>query len=340
MTKLNIAVVGLGVIGHQHIGRIRASTRANLCAVVDTTQASKDYAKAQGLLHFEDLESLFANQKPDGVVLATPNHLHVSGALICAKNGVAALIEKPVADSVEAGERLVAVLKTYDVPMLVGHHRRHSAILQTAKKYIEAGHLGQLVTVIGSAQFYKPDTYFEAVWRTKKGAGPVLINLIHEMDNLRFLCGDIVQVQAMASNAVRGFEVEDTVVIMLKFKSGLLGTFTLSDTAVLPMSWEQTSGEDKKYANTDNHSLTDCYYIAGTTGGMAIPSLRTWSYESEKSWWNPFTKRQLKIENIDPLIAQLDHFCEVIANKVEPIVSVADALESLKIVEAVQRTLV
>jgi predicted dehydrogenase len=339
MKKLNIAIVGLGVIGRQHAERIKASNRAYLGAVADVSQAAKEYAQAHNLLHFDTLETLFETYKPDGVILATPNHLHVDGALCCTKNGVPTLIEKPVAGNVADGELLLRGLSETPVPTLVGHHRRHSGALQAAKKYIAEGHLGKLVSVIGSAQFYKPDTYFEAVWRTKKGAGPILINLIHEIDNLRFLCGNIVKVQAMASNAIRNFEVEDTIVLNFKFENGMLGTFTLSDTAVMPISWEQTSGEDKAYANSDNHGMTDCYFIAGTEGGIAVPSLRTWFYEGEKSWWQPFTKEQVAFEKLDPLVAQLEHFCDVIEGKAAPIVSAADALESLKVVEMVQKAL-
>jgi predicted dehydrogenase len=333
MKKLNIAVAGLGVIGRRHVELINASTEACLSAIIDVTEASRVFAKAQNVLHFDSLESVFESHKPDGVILATPNFLHVSGALICAKNGVSALIEKPVAETVAEGERLLRGLAEMPVPMLVGHHRRYSATLQAAQKYIKNGHLGQLVSITGSAQFYKPDTYFEAgAWRKEKGGGTILINLIHEIDNLRFLCGDITETQIMASNTVRNFVVEDTAVMNFRFKNGTLGSFTLSDTAVLPMSWEQTSCEDKVYAAPKNHGLTDCYFIAGTEGGMAVPSMRTWRYEGERNWHKPLVTNKLEIIEMDPLVAQLQHFCAVIKGKAEPLVSPADALESLKIV--------
>ena len=56
----------------------------------------------------------------------------------------------------------------------------------------------------------KPDDYFDIAWRREKGAGPVFLNLIHDVDNLRYLCGEVVSVQAIESNAVRGNAVEDT----------------------------------------------------------------------------------------------------------------------------------
>ena len=136
-------------------------------------------------------------------------------------------LKKPVADSLQAGRQLVDALKKTPVPMLVGHHRRHSSTLQVARRAIEAGQLGRVVTVMGSAQFYKPNSYFEqAAWRSQPGGGPILINLIHEMDNLRYLCGEIESVHAIASSAVRHFSVEDTAVMTLQFTSGASVAYT------------------------------------------------------------------------------------------------------------------
>jgi predicted dehydrogenase len=228
--------------------------------------------------------------------------------------------------------------------MLVGHHRRHSAVLQAASKALRDGVCGRLVSLMGSAQFYKPRSYFESgLWRKNKGGGPILINLIHEMDNLRFLCGEVVAVQAMASNAVRGFEVEDTAVITLRFVGGALGSFTLSDTAVSPRSWEHTSGENPDYPHQPEQ---DCYFITGTHGAMAVPTLQTWRYPSDgidaaddaRSWFKPFERAQLALNAVDPMATQLDHFCDVLERKATPLVTVEDALQSLRVVEAVRQS--
>src|SRR5438874_2424746 len=89
--------------------------------------------------------------------------------------------------------------------VLIGHHRAHSPIMARAKELIEEGRLGQLVAVMGSAVFFKPDEYFaDGPWRREAGGGPILLNMIHEVHNLRMLCGDIVAVQAFSSRATRG----------------------------------------------------------------------------------------------------------------------------------------
>jgi predicted dehydrogenase len=270
------------------------------------------------------------------VILATPNDMHVSGALQCLERHVPALIEKPVAHTVQAGEQLLAAMAHNPTPMLVGHHRRHSSNLRCAFEAIDRGDLGRIVTVMGSAQWFKPAAYFEAgPWRKFKGAGPILINLIHEMDNLRHLCGEVREVCAFGSNAVRGFEVEDTAVISLRFANGALGTFTLSDTAASPRSWEQTSGEDPSFAR---YPQQDCYFIAGTKGSLAVPTMSQWT-SADPSWWKPLDAAQLHVEYVDPMAAQLDHLCDVVQGKAQPLVTVASALNSLRVVEAVQNSI-
>ena len=339
---IRLAVVGAGLIGRRHIELIQANPRTTLCAVVDPTPAAQVFAQTLAVPCFTGLEELFGSTiaAPDGIIIATPNHLHVAGALFCIQHGVPAIIEKPVADTLATGRQLIAALATSPVPMLVGHHRRHSSTLKLARRVIQSGELGRVVTVMGSAQFYKPDSYFEqGAWRSQIGGGPILINLIHEIDNLRYLCGEIESVHAIASNAVRDFAVEDTAVMTLKFTSGTLGTFTLSDTAAAPRSWEQTSGENADYPR---YPTEDCYFIAGTQGSIAVPTLRTWSYPasgSDAGWWTPFVEETLSLLAVDPLAAQLDHFCDLIQGKVTPIITVADALQSLLAVEAVQQSI-
>ncbi len=206
--SLRLAIAGAGLIGRAHCERIRALSdqeRVRLVALADPSPAAEALAREIGVPHYPELEALLAAQRPDGVILATPNAQHVPGALACLAAGVPALIEKPVADTAEAARRLAAAAAASTVPLLVGHHRRHSPILEAAQAMIRSGELGRLVAVSGSATFCKPDSYFDtAPWRREPGGGPILINLVHEIDDLRALVGDIAQVQAFASNATRG----------------------------------------------------------------------------------------------------------------------------------------
>ena len=85
---------------------------------------------------------------------------------------------------------------------------------------------------------HKPKDYYNVTWRREPGGGPILINAIHDIDCLRMLCGDIETVSAIASNATRKFEVEDTAGAVLHFKSGAVGTLLVSDTVSASWNWE------------------------------------------------------------------------------------------------------
>lgn len=333
MSTLRIAVAGAGLIGRRHIELIHESEACALCAIVDPAPAARELALTCGVPLYATLDALFAHERPDGVIVATPNRLHVPNGLDCVRHRVPALIEKPIADSVEEAMELVDAAEKAGVPLLVGHHRRYSAFMARTRELLDLGILGKLVAVQGSALFHKPDRYFEeGPWRREAGGGPIMINMIHEVDDLRALCGEIASVQAIASNATRGFAVEDTVAIVLRFVNGALGTFLLSDTAAATQSWEQTSGENASYARAADQ---DCYLIAGTRGSIGVPTMRLRTYPGERSWWQPFETETVDVESADPLARQLDHFGAVIRGEVPPRVTGFDALQTLKVTLAI-----
>ncbi len=335
MSRLDIAVAGAGYIGRAHIEVLRDSPTCNLAAIVDPAPGAASIATDAGVPLYPGLDELFARMRPGGVVVATPNALHVEQALRCIDAGVGVLLEKPVAPTLAEGERLLGACERAGARVLVGHHRAHSPIMAKARRLIDDGALGTLVAVMGSALFFKPDRYFvDGPWRREPGGGPILINMIHEVHNLRMLCGEIAAVQAIASNARRGFAVEDTVAINLRFANGVLGTFLLSDTAACARSWEQTSQENPAYPSYPDE---DCYVIAGTDGSLSVPTMRLKTYpgKAQRSWWKPFEVGVAGLVREDPLRRQMEHFGALVRGEAEPLVSVRDGLANLRITEAI-----
>jgi predicted dehydrogenase len=142
-------------------------------------------------------------------------------------------------------------------------------------------------------------------------------------------------VQAFASSAARGFAVEDTVSIALRFANGALGTFLLSDTAASAKSWEQTAQENDAYAAYPDE---DCYTIIGTQGSLGVPTMRVRRYADagERSWFRPFETHTVPFERRDPLALQVAHFVAVIRGGTAPVVSARDGLQNLRVVEAIK----
>jgi len=335
MSRVRLAVAGAGLIGRAHIERVVADDVTELSAIVDPGPTGSELADKYEVPLHDSLTELFETDVPDGVILATPNQLHVAGALECIAAGVPVLVEKPLADSIEGGQRIVDAGQRAGVPVLTGHHRQHSPIMAKVKEIIRGGRLGTVVAIVGTAMFYKPDDYFDdnGGWRRKPGGGPMLLNLIHEVNQIESLLGDIVSVQATSSNATRGLPVEDTAAMIFQFESGALGTFLLSDTAGSARSWEHTSQENKEYPTYGDE---DSYHIAGTKGSLSIPTMRLKTYRGPSSWWVPFEVSTEVVDRSDPLVNQIAHFAAVIRGEATPVVSGEAGLRSLRVVNAVR----
>jgi predicted dehydrogenase len=329
---VKLAVMGAGLIGKRHIEHVLTQPEAELMAIVDPTDGAKALAAEKGVGWFPSFAAMIAQARPEGVLVATPNQMHVDNGLECVAAGVPALVEKPLADDVAAATRLVEAAEAAGVALLTGHHRRHNPLMRQAKEAIDGRRLGRIVAVHGICWFYKPDDYFAVDWRRRKGAGPVFLNLIHDVDNLRYLCGDVASVQAQETSALRGNEVEDAAVILLRFKSGVLGTVNVSDKIVAPWSWELTSGENPAYP----HTAESCYLVGGTSGSLTIPHLDLWHNPAEPSWVEPIERQRLPVTAEDPLGLQVRQFCRVIRGTEPPLVSGREGLETLKVIAAVK----
>lgn len=333
MKPLAIAVIGAGIMGRQHVALLRGNPRCGAVAVVDPGAPAALWAASQELAHHSTVEELLAAGALDGAIVATPNDLHVSTAVALLEAGVPVLVEKPIAESLSAGERLAGKARETGVAVLIGHHRRHSAAIQAAQNLIAQGRLGRIVAIQSTTLLYKPKAYFEMEWRRGAAGGPILINLVHDVDSLRALAGEVKAVQAVSSSRIRGFEAEDTAAVILQFASGAVGTMLLSDTAVTPKSWEHTSGENPSYPHDPTE---DCIFIAGTGGSLAVPTMRIWRQEGEPSWTRAFLHERAGLVQADPLVRQLDHFCDVIEHGAAPLVGAADALRTLAVTLAVK----
>jgi predicted dehydrogenase len=333
MTPIGIGVIGAGSIGRKHIEVMRREPACRLVAIADPAPRAGAFAESLGVPCFERCEEMLDRIRPQAAIIATPNVLHVPAGMACAERGIHMLVEKPIADTVESAMRLVEAAERAGVTLLVGHHRRHNPIIARAREAVRGGSLGRLTAVSAQWMLLKADEYFAAAHRRLPGAGPILTNAAHDIDDLRFICGDIVSVQAMTSHAVRRHPVEDTAVIVFRFAGGALGTLTVSDTAAAPWSWELTSGENPFYAHNDEN----CYLISGTEGALSVPRLELWRYrdETEKGWNKPLLRERLAVETGDPLARQIRHFCAAVRGEAEPVVSGRDAARTLQVLQAV-----
>jgi predicted dehydrogenase len=335
MKTADIAIAGLDAIGKMHADVItRRMGAARLAAVVEPSESARTYAESLGAAWFPDTDAMLAKMKPDGAIIATPNMTHLPLARQFMALGIPVLVEKPIAGTLEDAQALTAFSASTGVPALVGHHRRYNPIIRKAREIISGGRLGQLAAVSVVATFLKPKPYFDVEWRRTAGGGPILINLIHEIDLIRHLYGEIETVQAISSNRIRGFEVEDTAVAALKLASGALVTVTLSDAAAAPWNWDLSSGELPSYP--PQPARATAHSIAGTEASLTLPHLEFWSYKSAKGWYEPISVEDTPHEKGSPYERQIDHFVGVIRGVETPIINAADATRTLRATLAAQ----
>jgi len=328
--KARLASIGVGMIGQVHARALAEEQACNYVAICDRDGGKKKLADSYGVAFYRDFTEMIRREELDGVVVAVPNDQHASVGVTCAEHGLHVFMEKPIAPSVEESEDLIRAASKNKVRLAVGHHRRFNPLLTGLKEIISKGELGKIVGISMLWGMYKPDEYFvQGPWRKEPGGGPILINLIHEIDNLRYVYGEISSVYAEVSNAARGFEVEDTVGVTIRMKDGAIANVLLSDTVPSIWAYEQTMGEfDFFYQGKGN-----IYHFFGREASLVFPEMIKVSYPTggPRGWQNPVELKQLYRSNGNPYPAQMHHFCNVALGLEEPRTTGEDALQSLKV---------
>ena len=335
MKKINISIIGTGLMGLQHIKAISKSKKANLHSIVDISNNAKKLSNEYKIPLYSDVSSLLKSKQLDAVIVATPNQLHEKHTISFLKKKIPVLLEKPISDNIKSAKKIIISSKKNKTPLLIGYHRRHNAIVSKVKTIIRSGKLGNIVSANVLCWLYKHKEYFKESWRTSRGGGPLGINLVHDIDMICYLLGSISYVQAFTTNKNRKFKVEDTATVSLIFESGALCTLNISDTIVAPWSYELTAGENPAYPVTNQSA----YMIGGTKGSIQFPNLKYWFYKKERSWWNKiFLKSDINKKDDNTLVNQIDHFSDVVLKKVKPKVNGNDGLNSLKIFAAITKS--
>ncbi|GAD92740.1 hypothetical protein NECHADRAFT_94396 [Paecilomyces variotii No. 5] len=242
--------------------------------------------------HYRSITDLLSSpHKPDAAIICTPNHTHVPLSKELSSHGIHILIEKPFSTDVPSGKSLLQHLKARpDIKTLVGHHRRFNPYIAPSSPST------------GLWTTFKPPSYFSppAEWRRGRTGGVALINLIHEIDLMHYLFGPIVRVHAEKTLSQRGpdHEAEKGAALTLRFKSGVVGTFIVTDHAPSPYNFESGTGENPLIPKTG----MDFYRVFGTEGSLSVPDMNLWSYRggAQKSWHEELVKETVVVSEEVP----------------------------------------
>jgi predicted dehydrogenase len=326
----------MGLIGTPHAQTLQKVDECELVAVADVDEQYREAAAKLGAKYYQDYAEMIQMENLQGVIIATPNHLHVSMGIACAQRRLHLFVEKPIAPNLADADRLIESAKHHKVHILVGHQRRFNTLVEKAREVVRSGELGKLVGVSITWALLKPPEYFEGPfsWRKNKGGGPILINLIHEIDNLRYICGEIAEVFAVTSNRIRNFSVEDSAAITMRFADGAVGTAFVSDCAPSLSAYEATTGENPLIY----HDFGNCYYFYGTEASLLFPQMKKLYYSdpAKLGWHYPIAEQGMTlVQAEEPYVKEFRHFARVIRGEESPRTSGEDGRRTLEVTLAI-----
>ncbi|MEM9061325.1 MAG: Gfo/Idh/MocA family oxidoreductase [Pseudomonadota bacterium] len=315
---IRLLLAGAGLIGRRHLAHIVEHPALSLAGVIDPSDEARALADAPTFARAEEVDV-----EADGIVVATPNKTHLPMLEHAVRRGWHALVEKPIAEDLDAADRIVEIAQTSNIEVLIGHHRRHHPRAAKMKEMIAGGTLGRPVTGSLLWMMRKPDDYFAVPWRAGMDGAPVRMNLIHDVDLLRWWLGEVVDVVGLGSNMVRGAERTESGGAVLSFVSGAIVTIAFSDATPSPWGFEAGTGENPNIATTGETA----FKLAFERGAVEFPTLRVWS--GSETWAEAPMARDEPVDDGVPLIRQLEHFAEVIAGRAEPLVSAREGRATL-----------
>ena len=247
MDTFRIGLIGAGSIGARHIKAIDEVAHIELVAIADPSPAASSLAAARGIPVFVDADSMLSGADIEAVIIATPTERHHADVMTALKHRKTVLVEKPITATMAEADEVTRYAAAQGCKVLVGHQRRYYPCARTAREIIRSGRIGSLMAVSGQWTTRKDDEYYAPEWRRDIKAGPILTNLIHEIDILRYICGDITSVSAEITHHDQQFAKEDAVAISLKFANHAVGSFLLRTVRRHPGPGKWRSGRMRNF---------------------------------------------------------------------------------------------
>lgn len=268
--KRNILIIGSGGMGRRHLKAFSEAGAALHCFDVDPSRVKAvvaDFPMVKGHSRLEDIpvESLH------GAVIVSPTDTHMHYAAWCAEGSLPFLVEKPISNRVEGVQEVIERVRKSRLAAGVAYPRRNSAAVRRMKTLVANGFIGELKAIhsVFSQDFrkYRPDyreTYYA---RLATGGGLLMDALSHHVDLVTHFGGEVKSVASMSDRSVfEGCEGEDSAVVILRFRNGILGSVT---------------GNQFQKPNVDRIELI------GTSGSLAyerVTGILSWNHSDKPAW--------------------------------------------------------
>ncbi len=312
-------IAGFGSIGRRHFRNLLALGETDIL-FYRTGRSELPPIKLEELAGYvveHDLDAALGHQ-PDAVIVANPTAVHLDVAIPAAQAGAHMLLEKPVAHSLERVDELQAAVTASGSRVLVGFQFRYHPTLQAAAQLLGSGELGAALHARATWGEYLPDWHpWEQDFRQGYSAradlgGGVVFTLTHPIDYLRWLLGEVTEVQARLGNTgALGLDVEEQADIIIGLANGAQANLHLDYLQRPPI-----------------HELELVCAEGRLTWRAADGLLRV--YRAATETWEDQRPPE-GFERNDLFLAQTRHFLEVVRDGLEPRCRLDDGVQTLKI---------
>jgi predicted dehydrogenase len=227
--------LGLCLLGCGRFATFHAQAARRLRRAARIAFASRDPARAEayrrrfgGFAAFGSYEAAAADPRVDAFVICTPHHLHEAHARLAAEHGKSILLEKPIARTLAEADAILTAAREAGVVLMVGENFHFAPCFVAAREYIRSGAIGAVRQLIVTPRGYRRPSG----WRSRRdemGGGQLIDGGIHHLHLMRAWAGPVDQVMAWAPpNVFAGIEGEETIFLLLRFRSGAVGTLANS----------------------------------------------------------------------------------------------------------------
>lgn len=219
---VGVGVIGVGLMGRRHAENVLRVPGARLVAVADARREAADAASRALGAERCAVDELLARADVDAVIIASPARLHEEHATAAARAGKDVLVEKPIAPTLEAADRVIAAARAAGIRLQVGFHRRYDPAYAEARRLVSSGALGAPLLYRGVNR----DREAPRGPRGSLAASDILVeSAIHDLDGARWMLGDEVRaVRASLATAGREAPGPDVALVELRFGRGTLAS--------------------------------------------------------------------------------------------------------------------
>lgn len=287
--KIRLALVGAGRISFKHFeGLEKNKDSIEIIGVCDTDDARLEaVSKERGLKAYRSLDEVLKDPNVDLVTLCTPSGLHPEQVVQCAEAGKHVVTEKPMATRWKDGIRMVQACDRAGVELFVVKQNRFNSTLQVLKKAVDEGRFGRLYMLQVNVFWSRPQEYYDSSsWRgTWEFDGGALMNQAsHYVDLMEWLGGAVQSVQAEIGTLARNIEVEDSAVLNLRYRTGALGSASVT-------------------MLTHNKNFEGSLTILGEKGtvrlgGVAVNRVDKWEFEEKQPIDEQITAANYETESV------------------------------------------